>query len=453
MWLIVCSIDREYSVVSDKDVLSGNITCGSRVTIAQKGLRKEVTIIFTNNTRAQCDQYCQRLSRYCSPSESQRAPINITFLNLPRKRKEPVDEELSESSSTHADSLFDKGQVKEEPTDVRMEVNPEEIKPPSITAAQILMEHHEPAPSTSSEQDDDEENADVEVEVPHFFFAELLRTMKSLRNECRSRFDRLDDQVEDLAGRVFVLEQSIRRGNGRTGSLNNGGPSNSDAGGGGNTTGKLTENDYPYPGLSKVVVDTIQRESKTITSFARKVDRILFAHDSDKDSPIDAREDKEKVMWLRNLIRTMHPTASDLDDAARWTACRQAINDYCRRSGNHLTEEERVRILQLVATRSHEEAAAEFNRLHPNRDPIRQSSVTRLVAKFKATSAVVDRPRSGRPAIVCRGVNTAAIIALAVESPEKSLRQLAMETGVSRSSIHRILHSYRDQVLGSSEVT
>ncbi|RCN46827.1 hypothetical protein ANCCAN_07142 [Ancylostoma caninum] len=410
MWLIVCSIDREYSVVSDKDVLSGNVTCGSRVTIAQKGLRKEVTIIFTNNTRAQCDQYCQRLSRYCSPSESQRAPIDITFLNLPRKRKEPVDEELSENSSTHADSLFDKSQVKEEPSEnVRMEVNHEEVKPPSITAAEIMMEQHEPAPSTSSEQDDDEENADVEVEVPHNFFAELLRTMKSLRNECRSRFDRLDDQVEDLAGRVFVLEQSIRRGNGRVGSQNNGAPPNSDAGGAGNTTGKLTENDYPYPGLSKVVVDTIQRESKTITSFARKVDRILFAHDSDKDSSIDARDDKEKVMWLRNLIRTMHPTASDLDDAARWTACRQAINDYCRRSGNHLTEEERVPILRLVATRSHEEAAAEFNRLHPNREPIRQSSVTRLIAKFKATSSIVDRPRSGRPAIETTKKTTSSI--------------------------------------------
>lgn len=168
MWLIVCSIEREYSVVSEKDVLSGNVTCGSRVTIAEKGLKKEVTIIFTHKTRAQCDQYCQRLSRYCSPTEGQRAPIDITFLNLPRKKNDRVDEELSESSSTHAESLFDKGHVKEEPTEnvsmevnqeeVTMEANLEEVKPPSITAAEILMEHHEPAPSTSSEQDDDEEN-------------------------------------------------------------------------------------------------------------------------------------------------------------------------------------------------------------------------------------------------------------------------------------------------------
>ncbi|EYC38887.1 hypothetical protein Y032_0688g1544 [Ancylostoma ceylanicum] len=281
MWLIVCTIDREYSVVSDKDILSGNGAYGSRVSIAEKGLRKEATVIFNHRTRALCDQYCQRLSRYCAPSESQRAPIDITFLNLPRKKKEPADEELSESSSTHAESLFDKGQVKEEPTgDVNMEVNqeevtmqanPEDMKPPSMTAAEILMEQHEPAPSTSSEQDDDDENGDVDVEVPHVFFAELLRTMKMLRNECRSRFDRLDDQVEDLAGRVFVLEQYIRRGNGRAGSQHNTAASSTDTDGGGSAMRKLTENDYPYPGLSKVVVDTIQRESKTITSFARKV--------------------------------------------------------------------------------------------------------------------------------------------------------------------------------------
>ncbi|ETN76104.1 hypothetical protein NECAME_11906, partial [Necator americanus] len=439
MWLIVCSIDREYSVVNDKDVLKGNIACGSRVTVMHQGTKQDVTIIFTHNSRAQCDQYCQRLSQYCSPSEGQRAPIDITFLNLPKKRKESVDEEMDgECSNAQTDLLFEDGFVKKEPTEnvsvevtqqeVTLGTDHEEIKPPSMNAEEILMECRGNAPSMSSEQDDDEESGDVDVEVPHVFFAELLRTIKSLRSECRARFDRIDDQVEDLAGRVFILEEFVRRA-GRLGPLNNCTPStssNADL-----STSELSgsvadeqnpRQNYPYPQLSEADVGTIQRESKTITSFARKVDRILFAHDPDKDSPIDARKDKAKILWLKSLIRTMHPTASSLDDAARWTACRQAINDYCRRSGKHLTEEERAQILRLVAKRSHEEAAAEFNRLHPERVPIRQSSVTRLIAKFKATGSIADRPRSGRPKTLSRGVNAAAIVALAVENPDKSLR-------------------------------
>ncbi|PIO56728.1 hypothetical protein TELCIR_21871 [Teladorsagia circumcincta] len=146
------------------------------------------------------------------------------------------------------------------------------------------------------------------------------------------------------------------------------------------------------------------------------------------------------------LIRTLHPTASDLDDAARWTACRQAINDYCRRSGKHLSHEERLQVLQLVANRSHEEVALMFNKLHPNREPIRQSSVSRLIAKFKETGSIVDRRRCGRPKSLTDHVNAAAVLNLFRRNPGKSLRQMAVEMGMSRSSVHRILQAHKEQL-------
>ncbi|KJH51178.1 hypothetical protein DICVIV_02640 [Dictyocaulus viviparus] len=448
MWLIVCTISREYAVVNEKDVISGNVTCGSRVKVLITGIEKEVTVIFIGKNRTQCDQYCRRLSRYCGPTESSEQSVNIAFLNNPIPQKSPKisgDDVLSECSATPTELLFETNETKEELShELREGVN-KSCRILEASAENVSVRDDDVEPSTSSEQDNDKDSEDVNVDVPHLFFMELLRTMKNLRNECRSRFDRLDDQLGDLACRVSAIEELMQRSSTRSMPLSpndasssiptqtSNGESTINMIFGSSPSGQNSKLQYPYPHLSEMDVDMIQRETKTVTSFARRIDRILFANDSDKDSPIDVRKDKAKTMWLKMLIRTLHPTANDLDDAARWAACREAINDYCRRSGKHLSESERVHLLQLVANRSHEEAAAEFNRLHPDREPIRQSSVSRLIAKFKETGSIMDRPRCGRPRRSTDDVRAATILAKFRENPEKSLRQMAFETGMSRN--------------------
>uniref|UniRef100_A0A158PA91 DUF4817 domain-containing protein n=1 Tax=Angiostrongylus cantonensis TaxID=6313 RepID=A0A158PA91_ANGCA len=415
MWLIVCTSNREYSVLSEEDVLSGNVSCGSRVKALITGIEKEVTVIFIGKNRSQCDQYCHRLSRYCGPPDPAES------------RKASGDEARSGCGTTIDESLLGTSEMKHESGVETCENGEGALKVSDVAVASIVANRDDVAPSTSSEPDNNNYNEGVNVEVPHFFFMELLRTMKKLRSECGARFNRLDNQLEDMASRVSAIEEFIRRDAGTHHSIplstNNGSSltstqiGNNDLGVnmffGSSPNEQSSKLQYPYPHLSEVDVDTIQREAKSITSFATKVDRILFASDPDKDSPIDARKDKAKVRF--------------------W-------------SGKHLNESERVHLLQLVANRSHEEAAAEFNRLHPNREPIRQSSVTRLIAKFKETGSIMDRPRCGRPRRSTDRVNTAAIVAKFRENPEKSLRQMANETGMSRSSIHRILRAYREKL-------
>ena len=63
-----------------------------------------------------------------------------------------------------------------------------------------------------------------------------------------------------------------------------------------------------------------------------------------------------------------------------------------------LSTDERVEIILLCGREgwSAQQVADEFSRLHPDREPINKSSVSRLLSKFKDTGSVLDRKRSGR---------------------------------------------------------
>jgi transposase len=45
------------------------------------------------------------------------------------------------------------------------------------------------------------------------------------------------------------------------------------------------------------------------------------------------------------------------------------------------------------------QVADEINARHPERNPITNSAVGKLVEKFKETGSVVDKPRVGRPSV------------------------------------------------------
>jgi hypothetical protein len=56
----------------------------------------------------------------------------------------------------------------------------------------------------------------------------------------------------------------------------------------------------------------------------------------------------------------------------------------------YLSKEERIEIILLTGSRNQREAAAKFKRLHPHREPITQTCISRLVAKFKETRSTHD---------------------------------------------------------------
>ncbi|PIO54715.1 hypothetical protein TELCIR_23915, partial [Teladorsagia circumcincta] len=106
-----------------------------------------------------------------------------------------------------------------------------------------------------------------------------------------------------------------------------------------------------------------------------------------------------------------------------------------------LTLDERVEIVLLAGDRNHREVAEDFNRLHPGRRPITRSCVSRLMTKLKETGSISDRPRPGRPRRTTCENTASAVLDRFRRNPAMSLRRMASETGMSRSSIHRILRA------------
>jgi transposase len=118
----------------------------------------------------------------------------------------------------------------------------------------------------------------------------------------------------------------------------------------------------------------------------------------------------------------------------------------------YLSKEERIEIILLIGNQSQREAAAKFNRLHPDREPITQTCLSRLVAQFKETGSIHDKPRSGPSRRSTDDDTATTVLAHCSRSPKKSLRRLSAETGVSKSRTHRILkahkwHPYKIQLL------
>lgn len=108
-----------------------------------------------------------------------------------------------------------------------------------------------------------------------------------------------------------------------------------------------------------------------------------------------------------------------------------------------LSKEERIDIVLHAAIGSYRAIADDFNRRHPERQPITHGAVGKLIAKFKETGRVDDRERSGRPRSVTDEDSSVAILAAVSKSPHKSTRRLSQEHGLSQRSVLRILHAFK----------
>ncbi|PSN44177.1 hypothetical protein C0J52_18392 [Blattella germanica] len=105
-----------------------------------------------------------------------------------------------------------------------------------------------------------------------------------------------------------------------------------------------------------------------------------------------------------------------------------------------LTSERRVELILLCGDheRTYREAADEFHRRHPDIPKPSHQTVNRLMNKFKTTGTIADGKRSGRPKTATNEDHRADVIAKLTVSPNRSLRYVARERGISKDSVHRI---------------
>ncbi|MBZ5796693.1 DUF4817 domain-containing protein, partial [Burkholderia contaminans] len=108
-----------------------------------------------------------------------------------------------------------------------------------------------------------------------------------------------------------------------------------------------------------------------------------------------------------------------------------------------LSETERIEILMMVGygdrQRSHEAVCHLFNTVHPERNPIAQSTVSRLVRKFRDTGHVKDVLKPGRSKSATNQDKALNVLLSVMDSPVTSTTHLALDNDVSQSSVIRIL--------------
>uniref|UniRef100_A0AAX7TD99 DUF4817 domain-containing protein n=1 Tax=Astatotilapia calliptera TaxID=8154 RepID=A0AAX7TD99_ASTCA len=117
-----------------------------------------------------------------------------------------------------------------------------------------------------------------------------------------------------------------------------------------------------------------------------------------------------------------------------------------------LTCEEWIEIVLISGERSNRVIAAYFNTRHPTRPPISHATVSKLLAKFRETGSVLDSAICGRKKIVTNEETSVGVLASFSKSPQRSTRRMSLESGISRTSLRRILathkwHPYKLQLM------
>ena len=107
-----------------------------------------------------------------------------------------------------------------------------------------------------------------------------------------------------------------------------------------------------------------------------------------------------------------------------------------------LSDTERIEILMMIGygdrTRSFSQVVNIFNELHPDREPITKSTVSKTLQRFHETGGVKDRPKSERPVSVTNEENSLNLMLDVVENPINSTQQRALNHNISRYSIQKI---------------
>lgn len=107
------------------------------------------------------------------------------------------------------------------------------------------------------------------------------------------------------------------------------------------------------------------------------------------------------------------------------------------------SNEDKVEMIMLYgeARRNLHETVRLFNAAYPDR-PVDRAYVRQLVSKFRTTFSVKDAPRSGRPCVTTEEAQVAVLASVAV-NPHASVRSTALEVGISKNSVHRVLKKHK----------
>ncbi|KAJ8954606.1 hypothetical protein NQ318_003139 [Aromia moschata] len=119
-----------------------------------------------------------------------------------------------------------------------------------------------------------------------------------------------------------------------------------------------------------------------------------------------------------------------------------------------LNERDRIEILMMIGVgdrmRTQQEVCRLFHEVHPDREPVSQSTVSRIERKYRELGHVRDAPRQGRPKIN-ENVQQDVILS-ALENPHCTVRQVSRDLNIGKSSVSNIFkkvkyHPYRVRLI------
>ncbi|KAL6729450.1 hypothetical protein Aduo_000501 [Ancylostoma duodenale] len=403
-WLIVSTKYHDYSVIPSSQVSTGRISCGSLIKTIDG---RSVMIIFIGSSREQCEQYCRKLT----------GSVEV--------KSEDVCDVNGPSSSVEGPSGLGQpaGEVAPCPVDA---VKSEESK---------VAQNGTASKATTKRS----------IRVPRSMVLELASTLSGLEDEIRSRFDHLEDLMEETCGRITAIENAIKMEEEEEG------PNNS-------SRNYASSNQSEGPSFdSSRPESSLERDVSISDEASGKCDDILFVDEMGNELmellPSDVDEaDIDEVIYLDDdqVMSEYHVTTESTESGDNIWTYGEDEDVFCRKPYYTLTMSERAEIVSLSEGRNYKEIAAEFSRLHPDRRPISARCVSRLLAKVKETGSIVDRPRSGRPRRSTTEDNAALILERFRRCPTMSIRRMSKETGISRGSIHRILIEHNAKYGASS---
>lgn len=111
----------------------------------------------------------------------------------------------------------------------------------------------------------------------------------------------------------------------------------------------------------------------------------------------------------------------------------------------YYTNEERrvLAFLQIDERLSLRRTALRFHQQFPARPIPSPKTISNLVAKLRATGSVFDRPKSGRPRSETDEEHEVMVLGSVYNKSQQSIQEVAMETGMSQTSVWRILHRHK----------
>jgi hypothetical protein len=106
-----------------------------------------------------------------------------------------------------------------------------------------------------------------------------------------------------------------------------------------------------------------------------------------------------------------------------------------------LSKQERIDIIQLygMGRCTQRQVLAMFAQRHPQRPIPAQSTICRLIRKFRRTGSIEDIKKPGRPKSATGPLSTARTVATIGVCGRTSVRRLAKQLNASRTSVHSII--------------